>query len=894
MTSTYSYRDPNVSIDDRVADLLSRMTVEEKAAQLDMLAGSWGDARAMLTNGEFDPEKFGNSVGEYAPGSIHQREDRAASPGDYAASVNAAQRYLVAKTRLGIPALVISETLHGHVGPSNTVFPQAICLASSWNCELAESVGAVIAREARACGSNVGLSPVLDCARDPRWGRIEETYGEDPYLVSRMAVAMVFGLQGRNLQIARDRIIATPKHFAGHGGPLGGRDSAPVGYGLRHLRETYLPPFEAALCEAGAGSVMAAYSDWDGIPCNASRQLLTVILRGEWGFDGYVIEDMGASYLLGFAHSVVQSPDNGPSMAVRAGVDQSFGTQFAAPVLESVFSGRLSEEQLNRAVARVLRAKFLLGLFENPEADAGAAAAICDAPEHRELAREAARQGIVLLKNEGAMLPLSKDLARIAVIGPNAATVETGDYSGMNPRLVSPLEGISAVVSRRTEVVHARGCDLMGIPAGRWVPVGGKYLTPKGTARGFAPQPGTSGLLAELFSNPDLAGDPVTCNVHEFVYCLWGSQSPDGAPGIPASGYSVRWSGTLTPEFSGMYRIGVTHSDCARLRLDSRTVIEHWEGGVTDTRWVEVELEADRRYGIELEYACIGNHGECRLVWRRAGEIDESALIGEAVDAARGSDVAVVFVGGGLAECGEVRDSADLDLPGRQAELIRAVHGTGTPVVLVHVGGRPHTMAWVIEHIPAIVNMWYAGEEGGRAIAEVLFGDVNPCGKLPVTWPAFVGQLPMPYDESQTGRGPHWGYVTTTNEPAFPFGYGLSYTSFAYGNMRVAPELPMGSDVEVLVDITNTGQRAGIEVAQLYVRDVIASVKRPLKQLRGFERVSLESGETKTVRFVLKPEHLAFWDARMERRTVEPGEFKVMVGGDSHASLGASFVLKYG
>lgn len=892
MSSIPPYKNASLPLPERVADLLARMTLEEKAAQLDQLPESWGDGRAYLKNGLFDAETFDRNLGKNGVGSVHQREDKVKAPKDYAISTNAAQKFLVENTRLGIPALIIAETLHGHVAHGCAIFPQAIGLASSWNPALVEQVGSVIGKETRACGSTSGLSPVLDCARDPRWGRIEETYGEDPYLVSRLGVAMVFGMQGRGETIGKDHIIATPKHFAGHGGPLGGRDSNPVGYGSRHLREVFLPPFEAVVREAKAQSAMAAYSDWRGIPCNASRELLTEILREEWGFEGYVIEDMGAIILLTIAHSVVEPTTNGATMAIQAGVDQSFGGRMSEAVLDSVRAGRLAESVLDRAVARVLRAKFLLGLFENPCVDPERTERVCDCDEHRALAREAARQSVILLKNEGDVLPLRKDIATLAVIGPNANTVETGDYSGTNDRMVTPLDGIRNAVGKNAKVLYAEGCKIMGIPTGRWVPVGGKFLTPKGTARGFAPQPGATGIMGEFFPNPDLAGTPLAERVDGMIQFEWGCLPPDSTPGMPASGYSIRWSGTLTPEVSGAYRLGVTHSDGARLRVNRKTLVDHWEAGPAATHAADIELTADTRYEVEVEYRCVGNHGECRLVWRGADLREDEAGIAEAVEVARAADVAILFIGGALPECGEVRDSANLDLPGRQNDLIKAVHATRTPVVLVHIGGRPHTMEWALDHCPAVVNLWYAGEEGGNAIADVLFGDFNPCAKLPVTWPAFVGQLPMTYDESQTGRCKHWGYVYTTNDPSFVFGHGLSYTRFAYSNLRVPEKAAMGSDVEVSVDVTNTGARAGVEVAQLYVRDLIASVKRPLKQLKGFERVSLKPGETKTVRFTLTPSHLQFWNASMSERIVEPGEFLVMVGGSSQTVLESKFRLE--
>ncbi|TDE09891.1 glycoside hydrolase family 3 N-terminal domain-containing protein [Jiangella asiatica] len=720
------YRDPAAKPAERVDDLLARMTPAEKGQQLQMLDRSWGDGESFLRDGRFDPATAAANLGPDGHGSLSQRQDDA-SPHAYAESSNAVQRYLAEHTRLGIPALFIGETLHGLVGPAGTtVFPQAIGLAASWNPELLEQVGLATAREARAVGTHVGLSPVLDVCRDPRWGRLEETYGEDPFLVSRLGVAMVRGLQGGDG--AGPGLVATVKHFAGHGAPQGGRDSAPSGHGREFLREFALPPFEAAVREAGAGGVMAAYSDWCYVPCNASHELLTEILRDEWGFGGFVIEDMGAIGFLHTAHAVAADTADAAVQALRAGVDQSFASALGPPVVDAVRAGVLDEEVLDRAVRRVLRTKVELGLFEDPYVDATTADAVCDSPEHRALAREAARQSVVLLQNDGT-LPLRADLGTIAVIGPNAGVAETGDYSGRNPDLVTPLAGIGARAGTGTAVLYTEGCPVV-------------------------------------------------------------DQPPDDA-GIAAA---------------------------ARI-------------------------------------------------------------------AAR-ADVAVVVVGGSAATSGEIRDAGELDLTGRQDELIRAVHATGTPVVLVHIGGRPNTMEWAFDHVAAAVAAWNPGEEGGSALADVLFGDVAPSGKLPVQWPAATAQLPSTYDYMHTGRDERGRYVNTPVAPRFPFGHGLSYTTFEYGEVGVE----VGQDVTVTVEVTNTGDRDGVEVAQLYLRDLVASLKRPMRQLKAFRRVTLRAGEARRVVFTLSRDDLAFWNAAGER-VVEPGEFAVMVGGDSTTTNEARFDL---
>ncbi|HNT34244.1 MAG TPA: glycoside hydrolase family 3 N-terminal domain-containing protein, partial [bacterium] len=599
MSHTLPYKNPSLPIEKRVEDLLARMTLEEKACQLNMLPNSWGDGPSFMKDGTFHEPTAQANIGEHGIGSLHQREDKT-SPRSLAEATNEVQRFLTTKTRLGIPALIICESLHGNAAPNCTIFPQALALASSWNAELVRQVGTAIAKECSSCGSTSGLSPVLDVGRDPRWGRMEEGYGEDPHLVSRMGVAMVRGMQGDGDKVDKEHIIATPKHFAGHGSPLGGRDSHQAGYGREFLREIALPGFEAAVREAKAGSIMAAYSDWCNVPCNASHELLTEILRDEWGFDGYVIEDMGAIGLLEKTHSVAKDYEDAVRLAVQAGVDQSFGGSVSEQVLNLVRQGKLSESVVHEAAKRVIRAKFRLGLFENPYVAPDRAEAICGCQEHRDLARHAARESIVLLKNENATLPLRKDVSAIAVIGPNAAKMETGDYSGWMTPLVSPLEGIRNAVSSNTTVHYVEGCKVVGTTSADAEPVPTAYLTPKDTTRGLAPQAGASGITGEYFDNLDLRGEPKLVRIDEMVSFTPGEcRSPAADEGIPKD-YSVRWSGTLTPEVSGRYRIGAAHSDGARLWINDKLLVDHWQDGAIATHTAEITFEANERYSIVL------------------------------------------------------------------------------------------------------------------------------------------------------------------------------------------------------------------------------------------------------------------------------------------------------
>jgi beta-glucosidase len=881
------YRRPDAPLDERIEDLLGRMTVEEKGAQLDMLDRSWGEGESYVRNGRFDHDTAAANITPHGQGSLSQRAD-AASARSYAESSNAVQRFLAEHTRLGIPALFISETLHGLVGPvGTTVFPQAIGLGATWNPELAEQIGEVISGEARAVGSHVGLSPVLDVCRDPRWGRLEETFGEDPHLVARMGVAMVRGLQGR--EAAAPRLIATPKHFAGHGAPQGGRDSAPAGYGREYLREFALPPFEAAVREADAGAMMAAYSDWCYVPCNASHELLTEILRDEWEFDGFVIEDMGAISLLKESHSVAIDAGDAARMAVRAGVDQSFASEFGRHVAAAVTDGLIAGEILDRAVRRILRAKFLLGLFEDPYVDVRAAMAACDTPDHRALAREAARQSVVLLKNDDGTLPLRTDLRTVAVVGPNADVAECGDYSGKNARLVTPLDGIRAAVSSATKVLYARGCEVSDGLLGRPTVIDTKFLTPSGTVRGFAPQPGATGLMGEYFDSLDHAGVPAVSRVDQHVLLGEDPRSVVLESMLVPNRLSVRWSGVLVAEVDGSFDLTVTATDGVRLRLAGELVISAWGDGPRRTHTAPVTLAANEPVPLVLEWYSCSPSPHVELMWSRSQQGEGG--VEEAVEAVRQAEVGIVCVGGSGATSGEIRDAADLDLTGRQLELIRAVHETGTPVVLIHIGGRPNTMEWAFDHVAAAVAAWNPGEEGGNAIADVLFGEVNPSGKLPIQWPATTAQLPSTYDYMHTGRNERGSYVNGPVEPRYPFGHGLSYTQFEYGPVQAPSRVPSGNDVTISVDVSNVGARDGVEVVQLYLRDLVASVKRPMRQLKGFERVALRAGETKTVTFALKPVDFSLRNAEGEQ-VVEPGEFAVMLGGSCVTTRAATVIVE--
>jgi beta-glucosidase len=725
------YKNPNLAVDARVADLIGRMTVEEKARQLDMYFGS-EDLLDKSKNPTvdhhthakldliFDPQFAEKSVGNLGVGSIHDLYPRAKLS-------NRIQEWVIQSNRLGIPALFIEEGLHGYMDYGETVFPQSINLATTWNPELARQTGAAIAAQARANGVAMILGPVLDVARDPRWGRVEEDFGEDPYLTGQLGLAYVEGMQGDSLNTDHT-VIAEPKHFAGHGSPEGGLNMSPVHAGEREVRSVMLKSFEPAIREGKAMGVMAAYHDIDGVPCTGNPWLLNKVLRDEWGFQGFVLSDLGAIKRLYDTHHVVDSPANAVLLALNSGLDMQFydfdHPTFQNAILSGIKSGQLSESVLNQAVSRVLRVKFLLGLFEHPFVDENLDANVRHSQAHSDLALESARQSMCLLKNEGNLLPLKKNLRRIAIIGPNANIARIGDYTeaAHESSEQGMFEQIKQLVSTNSEVIF---------------------------------------LAGEKFD--------------------------------------------------------------------------------------------------------------------------------QAVALAKSADAVILGLGEWLKISGEGFDRSNLNLPGDQEKLLEAIVAAGKPVVLVLQNGRPLSISWAAKHVPAILEAWYPGEFGGRAIAETLFGDNNPAGRLSITFPRSAGQLPIFYNHFPSKKD---SYIEGDSSPLFVFGHGLSYTRFKYADLNATtPSAHQADDVLISCKLTNIGEREGDEVAQLYVHQETASVVTPVKALKGFSRVHLKSGESKTITFHLKQSDLAVWNANQAWQ-VEPGEYSVTVGGDSSSGLSAKFILK--
>jgi len=796
--------------------------------------------------------------------------------------MNAAPRI----ARLDIPAYDWwNESLHGvaRAGVA-TVFPQAIGLAATWNTDLMLRVADVISTEARAKyhdadrkgdhGRYKGLtfwSPNINIFRDPRWGRGQETYGEDPYLTARMGVGFVKGLQGDDPKYFK--VIATPKHYAVHSGPEADRHRFDATTDQRDLYETYLPAFEACVKEAGAYSVMCAYNRYQGEPCCAHNTLLKKILRDDWKFPGYVVSDCGAIYDIYKFHKVVEGQAAASAVAVKLGTDLDCGSDYRS-LVEAVKQRLLKEEDIDIAVKRLFTARFRLGMFDPPEMVPYARIPIekNDSAEHRQLALQAARESIVLLKNQNGVLPLRKTLKRIAVIGPTAddLPVLLGNYNGTPSSYVTPLRGIEKKATG-ARVGFEQGCNIAEEgPVNSLVPAS-------------ALNDGTgSGLKAEYFANRNLEGAPIAARTDQTVDSNWMNSRVQG---LGEMNFSIRWTGKLTPRLSGRYSLAVSGDDGYRLWVNGSKAIDNWSTHATETRQTSINLEAGRAYDIKLEYFQAGGEASIRLEWGVPGE-----ATGKAVKLARESDV-VVFVGGisPRLEGEEMKvtvegfrggDRTSLDLPKVQEELLKAVVATGKPVVLVLTSGSALGVNWANEHVAAIVQLWYSGAEGGTALADVLFGDYNPAGRLPVTFYKSVAQLPAFEDYRMAGRT----YRYFEGEPLFPFGHGLSYTRFAYSKLQVADRVKAGENVSVSLAVTNSGRVAGDEVVQLYVRHVAASSPVAKRSLQGFKRVHLKPGQTQTVSFTLTPRQVSLID-NQSRRVVEPGEIEIQVGGGQISSL---------
>lgn len=853
------YRDPKLPVEVRVQDLIQRMTPEEKFWQLFLIAGDVGLDKEKYKTGIFGFEL--NSASQNAEGSAQILNYNA---GDFAAETaikfNEIQRFFVNESRLGIPIIFVDEALHGLVRKGSTVFPQSIGLSATWDLDLMHSVSKAIAMECKTRGVRQILSPVINIASDVRWGRTEETYGEDPYLTSEMAVAFVS-------EFEKLGIITTPKHFIANVGD-GGRDSYPIHYNERLLREIYLPPFEACFKRGGSLSVMTSYNSLDGSPCTASSWLLNNLLKKEWGFNGFTISDAGATGGANVLHFTAKDYADATIKSINNGLDVIFQTNydhyklFLPPFLD----GSISSKVIDEAVARVLRVKFLLGLFENPYVEPKLASEWNGNPEHRNLAKEAALKSIVLLKNDKNVLPISKNIKSIAVIGPDAAEVRLGGYSGPGNNKVSILEGIKNKVGDKIKVSYSLGCKREDL----------KFPTiPSDVLSCNIDGEKQTGLLGEYFNYVTLTGVPVFRRVDSQIQFQWTLFSPDPEK-LTYDFYSVRWTGRLKSPVSGNYKIGIDGNDGYRLYLNNKLIIDNWKKLSKQTILANFNFEKGKEYDIRIEYFEPTGNTFFRLIWS-IGLVDKNSdEIANAVKVAEQADLSVVVVG---IEEGEFQDRAYLNLPGKQEELINKLSATGKPLVVVLVGGSAINMNSWLDNVPSVLDVWYPGEVGGDAVADVLFGDYNPAGRLPITFPIFEGQLPLVYNHKPTGRGDD--YLNLTGQPLFPFGYGMSYTTFEYSNLRINRNSILAKDSTLVkFKVTNTGKLAGDEVVQLYIRDELSSVSRPVSALKGFQRIFLKAGEAKELSFTINPEILSMLDINL-KKVVEPGEFRIMIGSSS-------------
>ncbi len=845
-----AYLDVNRSFEERAADLVSRMTLEEKVAQL--------------------------------------QNDAPAIP------------------RLGVPKYEWwNEALHGVArAGAATSFPQAIGLAATFDTDLMREVATAISDEARAKHHEFasrnqrnryqGLtfwSPNINIFRDPRWGRGQETYGEDPFLTSLMGVEFVKGLQGNDPKYRK--VDATAKHYAVHSGPEADRHHFDVHPSERDLWETYLPAFRALVQDAHVKSVMGAYNRVYGASASASELLLEDILREQWGFDGYVVSDCDSIEDIYKYHKIVATPEEAAALGIKNGTELNCGTTYSA-LVAAVKQGLITEAEIDAALTNLMRTRFELGMFDPPERVrwANIPYSVNQSAEHDWLARRAAQASLVLLKNDG-ILPLSREIGTIAVVGPTADEVMSllGNYYGTPAAPVTILKGIREAVGPNTKVLYSRGADLVeGREEPRAAPlIEPTYLRP---AAGSSEQ----GLKGEYFKSQDLSGTPVLTRVDKRVSFRWDRGGPIDdliargefpADAIGSDNFSVRWTGQLVPPVSGRYEISVGANDGFRLFIDGKPVVQSWEPTPrVSAKSAFVNLEAGKAYDLRLEYFDDVRDAEVRLGWRLPGA---KPPFEEALDAARAADV-VVFVGGltGDVEGEEMKvsypgfaggDRTDLRLPRSQRKLLEALHETGKPIVVVLTAGSALAVDWAKQNVPAILVAWYPGQRGGSAVADVLFGDVSPSGRLPVTFYKANEKLPPFDDYRMEGRT----YRYFEGEPLYPFGHGLSYTKFQYSNLQLDRSQAGATDeITATVRVKNVGARTGEEVVQLYVRPMGVKQMRALKELRGIEKIALFPGEEREVSFTLTPqEHITYWDTERDRYAVAPGSYEIQIGASS-------------
>jgi beta-glucosidase len=859
------YQNSKLPVDERVADLLGRMSLEEKVAQLQ-------SHHILLFNSISDLPAIG--------GLGYARVGNPDSPADDTEFLNACQRIVMQKSRLGIPALIHTEAIHGVANKTATIFPVSVALAGTFDVDLMERVANVIGKESRVRGLTHVLSPTLDLARDVRWGRVQETYGEDTYLSTLMATAFCKSIEGQG-------VVTTPKAFAVNHG-YAGRDSWSIEMDEHMLREVYFPAFKSCFQKAGARSVMVAYNSLNGLPCTMNEWLLTKVLRDEWGFTGFVVSDYySINWLIDF-HKMTDNRIDAASMALNAGMDVELPeiNFYGTPLLEAIKSNKVSIETLDKSVSRVLRVKFEKGLFENPFGDPKEANRICASDEHREIALESALKSMTLLKNRDEILPLDNRYNKIAILGRTAQHPGMGDYSGWGVPIVNLLEGLKNHASKGVEFIY----DQVYEPQRGFL-----HVIPKENFVTVADGKEVNGLTMELFNNLNFTGEPTATYRVDEVYCEGRTRVASGIE-LPVDvltnpeGFSIMWKGQFISPVSANLRMNLRSCDVCPVRLfvDNKLVHEFFDGEKRhDNQAFNLEAIKGQRYDIRLEYASTHNR-MLRASLEMDYPPDYSQAIQKAMERIHYADVIIVTTNSGDKEG---QDRARLELPYPQPEIIKAAVATGKPVIVLLTNGSAVTMEGWGHDVDAILETWYAGMEGGNAIAQVLYGKYNPAGRLPVSFPEYVGQCPLYYNFKPSGR--RYDYKDMSGDPLYPFGHGLSFTSFEYNNLTFEKkEVEKGEPVKITLSVTNTGKVIGDEVVQLYLHDKLASVVRPLKELKGFSRINIEPGETKTVEFTLTGEELGIWDRNMNF-VVETGKFEVMIGASSRdIRLSDIFIVK--
>ncbi len=825
------YKNPQKSDEERVEDLLNRMTLDEKLAEIQFINSK--NAK------ELDKHQIGTMFALL----------RGNEAGVAAEKYNKVQKEHIEGNRLGIPILMMDEALFGYMGYKTTSFPQPIGLASSWNPDLVNKAMRIVAIESKARGCRNVLCPVVNLPRDIRWGRFHETFGEDPYLASQIAIPYVKAFEEEN-------IITCPKHFVANMG-LDGRFGGPVHFTERLLREKYFPAFKACFQEGGAKMVMMAYNTLDGTPCTMNEWLMKDILKNEWGFDGIIVSDGGGITIADKTHKVGENDKELAARALNAGCDMDLSPDryYGKPLKEAVEEGLVAEKNIDEAVRRVLRQKFRVGLFDEPFVDPEHAAKITDCDEHRKIAYEVARECVILLKNEKNTLPFSKNVNSVAILGPLADELYGTFYAGYGRKEVTLLDGIRDLLPN-AEIVYEKGAELYN------------YALPPVQADYLMTNNGQGGLIGEYFDNKDFEGEPVFTRVDEKIEFDWKTNAPEG---LPADHFSIRWTGKLVAPVSGKVNLGVSCDDGVRVYVDNQMIIDDWSGGSKHLVQEEIELEKGKQYDLKIEYY----DGTDKAIVQFGWDVFPFSQVPEAVEAAKNADVSVIVVGSLSAEN---RDRAILDLSESQEKLINSVAALGKPMAVVLHTGNVITMLDWEKNVPAIIESWYPGEEGGRAVAEVLFGDVNPSAKLPSTFPKHQGQVPLNYNHLPKKTS---AFIGIGNDPLFPFGHGLSYTTFEYNNLNLSSErISEDETLKISLSLKNSGQREGAEVVQLYLHDKRASMARPVKELKRFKKIWLKPDEEKTVEFELTREDLEFLDINM-KKVVEPGEFSLMIGSSS-------------